>query len=414
MSDAQDEADLNAPPPPLFQEDFGVNGGILAPTSIAELQQWIAKEIAFWSWAPNVSVGPHRNSFDLAWRNLSNVQPPLNQGAQFSAQGDLEATKRAALQIASILRSVYVTQRLPHSSTPWAHRIEELRANPVIAHAYLYALMGDAPGQNTAFGPATQEAWHGFLLGLTERYGIVNSLDPAVATQRTALDELREKASKLLEEKKQTIEGLERNYSSVAEEISTQQAAQQGDFNELLTEIKDAHETALKEHEEKLESVRKSFKEAMALRAPVDYWRQKAEKHARKSLVLARWMFGGMVALALAFLALTALVFSSLNSGKPDTWKIAAPILVGVVAVWAVRLIVRMYLSQAHLATDAEERVTMVQTYLSLLEEGKMPETGDRQLVLTPLFRPATDGMVKEDGIPHPVLEMLTKLNPRG
>ena len=391
MSDAQDEADLSPPPPPLFQEDFGVNGGVLAPTSVAELQQWVSREITFWGWAPNIGVGPHRNSFDLAWRNLSNTQQPLNQAAQLAAQGDIEATKRAVLQVASVLRTVYTTQRLPHSSTPWAHRIEELRANPAVAHAYLYALMGDAPGQSTTFGPATQEAWRGFLMGLTERYGIVNSLDPTVATQRIALDEVREKASKMLEEKKQTIEELERNYSSVAAKISTQQAAQQGDFNELLTEAKGAHETALKEHQEKLDAVAKSFREKMALRSPVEYWQKKAEKHTRKAKALVYVMFGGMAVLALAFLALTALVFSSLNSGKPDTWKIAAPILVGVVAVWAVRLIVRMYLSQAHLATDAEERVTMVQTYLSLLEEGKMPETGDRQLVLTPLFRPATD-----------------------
>ena len=146
------------------------------------------------------------------------------------------------------------------------------------------------------------------------------------------------------------------------------------------------------------------------MRAPVEYWSDKAISHNAKSRSLLKWVFGGMFVLAAIFALLTERVFSTLYNGRPDSWKIAAPILVGVVAVWAVRLIVRMYLSQSHLATDAEERVTMVKTYLSLLEGGKMPDSEDRKLVLTPLFRPATDGIVKEDGIPHPALDLLTKL----
>jgi hypothetical protein len=51
----------------------------------------------------------------------------------------------------------------------------------------------------------------------------------------------------------------------------------------------------------------------------------------------------------------------------------------------------------------------MVQTYLALIEDGKMTKDEDRALVLTPLFRPAADGLVKDEGLPHPMLEMLTR-----
>jgi hypothetical protein len=101
------------------------------------------------------------------------------------------------------------------------------------------------------------------------------------------------------------------------------------------------------------------------------------------------------------------------NDGKPEAWRVAFAGLLGVIGVWAVRLFVRMFLSHSHLATDAAERVTMVKTYLALLEGDKLPSDDDRKLILQALFRPASDGIVKDEGLPHPVLEALTRLGGR-
>lgn len=83
--------------------------------------------------------------------------------------------------------------------------------------------------------------------------------------------------------------------------------------------------------------------------------------------------------------------------------------LTSLFAVWAVRLLVRMYLSHHHLANDANERVVMVQTYLSLTEGDKLTSDEHRKLILQALFRPATDGIVKDEGIPASVFELLTR-----
>ncbi len=117
-----------------------------------------------------------------------------------------------------------------------------------------------------------------------------------------------------------------------------------------------------------------------------------------------------MAGLGVVLGGLATWIFQTMNKdGIPDTWKVSVLVLVGVLGIWAVRLVVRMWLSNAHLSTDAEERVTMVQTYLALIEDGKMTKDEDRALVLTPLFRPAADGLVKDEGLPHPMLEMLTR-----
>ena len=86
--------------------------------------------------------------------------------------------------------------------------------------------------------------------------------------------------------------------------------------------------------------------------------------------------------------------------------------LIGLFAVWGVRLVVRMFLSNMHLMTDAAERVVMVKTYLSLLEGDRLSSAEDRQLILQALFRPASDGIVKDEGIPASFFELLTR-NPK-
>ena len=74
-----------------------------------------------------------------------------------------------------------------------------------------------------------------------------------------------------------------------------------------------------------------------------------------------------------------------------------------------VSLIVRMFLSNLHLASDADERVVMVKTYLSLIEGDQLSSNEDRQLILKALFRPTTDGLVKDEGIPPSFLEFLSR-----
>jgi hypothetical protein len=51
----------------------------------------------------------------------------------------------------------------------------------------------------------------------------------------------------------------------------------------------------------------------------------------------------------------------------------------------------------------------MARTYLSLLEGDRLASKEDRQLILQALFRPTSDGIVKDEGIPPSALEFLTR-----
>jgi hypothetical protein len=85
----------------------------------------------------------------------------------------------------------------------------------------------------------------------------------------------------------------------------------------------------------------------------------------------------------------------------------------GVFSVWLVRIVVRLFLSHVHLLADANERVTMANTYLALQHSKEGLVEQDRQLILQVLFRPSTSGVVKDDGVPLSWIEAITKTGGR-
>ena len=65
------------------------------------------------------------------------------------------------------------------------------------------------------------------------------------------------------------------------------------------------------------------------------------------------------------------------------------------------------YLTNIHLMHDAEERLAMINSYLALMKT-EHPLQGDSLApVLTALFRPASDGIVKDEPLPLNLLELI-------
>lgn len=87
--------------------------------------------------------------------------------------------------------------------------------------------------------------------------------------------------------------------------------------------------------------------------------------------------------------------------------------------IWPLRIVVRNYLSNSHLAADAAERVVIVQTYLALLNDPALQNRDDlKQHLLPPVlqnvFRHAADGIVKDDAWPWQTIVDAIKQKPGG
>lgn len=80
------------------------------------------------------------------------------------------------------------------------------------------------------------------------------------------------------------------------------------------------------------------------------------------------------------------------------------------VGIWWLRQVLRELRSHEHLAEDAAERVTMIET-LSALKGAGLAETADLSPIFAALYRPAATGLVVDDGGgPISPLEVLFKV----
>ncbi len=174
-----------------------------------------------------------------------------------------------------------------------------------------------------------------------------------------------------------------------------------------IAELRSYRKQATEDHSS-LKAVEAAFREKIALQAPVQYWREKASEHVRVKkdrLAHLKWFFPAtLIAVLVMFIAAAGglLAADHFLKGTSNTVLVitgAGLATMTGLLLWIGRLLTKLYLSEHHLAHDAEERAVMTMTYLALTQERAADEK-DRALVLAALFRNTSDGIVKDDAAP--------------
>lgn len=166
-------------------------------------------------------------------------------------------------------------------------------------------------------------------------------------------------------------------------------------------------------------TVIETHREKLRIAHARELWEKRAEEHRATA-----WKFAGAGA-AFMLIALMAVVLGapkvnqiglSFAFAPQDAATTAAPdlsalikVYIGFLAatgllfvtfcIWIVRIIVRNYNGNIHMANDASVRAAAAQTYLSMADQGTKMDDALAVLVST-LFRPAADGLVNDDGMP--------------
>ncbi len=400
-----------APPPePLFALDLGDNGGRFAPTTLEQVNAWMQTEQSFWSWIHSRSFGNQDQGIKQALGQLSQAGNHAQQASQYKDSHPQEY-KQQISGIQNLLQDVFIQRKLPHSSTPLAKRIDAYRKNTDDQAGSFFASVFVPPPPGHHFQPQDIGAWRGIVEGLVDRFSLVNaSLKGRKLAADQSFEQLRNKAETLVGEKTLAYDELHRNFDEVAKNVATTADSQATNFSSAQEQRESDFQKIVAEHKEEMEQLRKTFREEIALRAPADYWETKRKGHELMGRITGGLSFSAIVGTAIGLSFFVHDLLGNTPQGTaPESWKVAMLVLIGLFTVWAVRLVVRIFLSNLHLATDAAERVVMVRTYLSLLEGDRLSGDDDRQLILQALFRPASDGIVKDEGLPPSAFEFLTR-----
>lgn len=185
---------------------------------------------------------------------------------------------------------------------------------------------------------------------------------------------------------------------------------------------RDAFTKQIADNKKQLEKVEEFYTEGLRTQAPTKYWTDKARSHGTIGYV----SFGVFAASALALAGAAYWLGLDLVDAIAQIQG-AANGLVGLetalsrfliflvpsfFAVWLLRTILRIALSNLALADDARHRVTLIQTFRSLLEHEKKLEAPDRILMLQALFRPSPGSGDDESAPPNWFDVLVSRIKP--
>jgi hypothetical protein len=393
---------------PLCEIDLGSNGNRFAPTTLDEAERWIAKETAAWGWLSQIPQQNHDHSVRAALSLLNDAAYQVQQARGYGDSQPEHVSNQLQTACARLVE-VYQQLRLPHTSTPTFKRIEAVRAQwgPSVASLFAYVHVPSPSGYQPNL--SSIEAWQGLYLGLQDRFGSQGPNQSRLEAIEQAFEEARARSENIAQTKRAELEALHRDWEEFVVGATNRSAADRSAFDEAQLGRARDFQTVQRTHTDAMDAIRRSFKQEMTLRAPVGYWEAKHQEH---EIASRRWGLGTAAMMVFCCLGLATTIYEFLwrsGGSTPATWQVAVLALLGLFGVWATRLVVRVWLSHVHLATDAAERVVMVKTYLALGADGMPSADADRQHLLQALFRPASDGIVKDEGIPPSFLEVLTR-----
>lgn len=362
--------------------------------SLETLEKWVKDERDFWNWLaqPASRLQPLNQLWNGTQSTLSQLLSLVSQRRKSQQE---EERKQLDQQIQGALDRL-ATGGIQLTSADKRSRFAAAAAeeDPVLgAHIVLAFVQPQSMQVNSS------QAVRALTQAEVFRHAISRK---GVAARREALENTEGQWKDVLQEALDEYEGFREEFDQLSTDIDAARTKQHNEFAQLKDGWQD-----------KLEEVETTFNEKLALQAPVAYWQDKATEHKSQ----ARWrtleFVCGLVVVGglLWFLADRWLRPVLEEAQGPDYWPFLVVFLgLAGLLIWPIRILSRSLLSHMHLKTDAEERVTMANTYLSLLRSPEGLPEGDRRLILDALFRSASTGIVRDDAYPPSVMSAAHRL----
>lgn len=164
----------------------------------------------------------------------------------------------------------------------------------------------------------------------------------------------------------------------------------------------------LQETRQHFDAIEATYDKKLALQKPVAYWSKKVRKHRCAAICFTvLWIVIALLSVGSIYCLLHLWLFDEFSrlgttGSTPTYWPLAVLLAAIAMAAWPLRIVSRLLMSSVHLAADAEERATMINTYLSLLRSNDQMPDDHQSLILAAIFRSAATGIVKEDGSSAP------------
>ena len=371
-----------------------------------KLIDWTNKELEFYN-----KIGNPGNSVHTFTQYLkNNIQSKFNQNRneKFTAENLIDELK-------SFIESTYKSQGLIASKSKegvWLLKQHNENSSLTLgSFNYFQNKIKGVSNNNT-----TQRD------GEFSAYLFDNGIQPDFETEKnqyqSVYDEIVQQKDEII---KELLDIREEN-KSLNDTIKEQNENWESTFALQKEDVAKRFDDEFDRHKSKMTKSEEFYEKKLAVKSAVTYWSDKAKSHIRNSYIFGT--IGGIL-MIIKFIGIILLGKYIINldltnangtgrkilteTGALQLWVYGFFIVCMTLIIWFIRLIVKVFLSNLHLLSDAKERETMIQTYLAFeREENTLKET-DRDLILPSIFRISTNGFIKEDSTPNSPINIITK-----
>lgn len=389
-----------------FPKNISINvGAKYSFKSYQKMMDWCDAEIAFFNTISN--PGNIVETFTQQVKNQ--LQPKFNQNRNEGFEWEDFSKEIVHFIKTTISRQGIITERSKEGK--FLKKLQKSKPH-LVAGAFQY-FQQKATKNNANINQRDGE----FAAYLFEM-GVEPSFEEEKQKYEDFYNEITEQKDTLLAE---LIEVKNQN-TELNTAITTQKQNWDNTFKEQQEAAGKKFDEEYERHSSKMAESEKFYESELAFKKAVSYWTDKAKGHKTNSII-----FGIAAGLLMIITLCTIYKLGQYivgldiadtkgigkriltDSGALQIWVYAFFIVSLTIIVWIIRLLVKVFLSNLHLLSDAKERETMIMTYLALEREEQVLKKEDKELILPSIFRTSSHGIIKDDSSPNPVMNILTK-----
>jgi len=155
-----------------------------------------------------------------------------------------------------------------------------------------------------------------------------------------------------------------------------------------------------KEKQTKIKDLQETYENKLALEAPERLWKKRSKEHQLLAKKWTRFLIHAVIALIFALVGLVVVIHTYLNSIQSELPFISESfILISVISffIYIVRILIKIVMSNHHLATEYKQKAALTRFYQSLTKAGTDISKEERLIIINSLFSKVETGLVKTD-----------------
>ena len=167
-----------------------------------------------------------------------------------------------------------------------------------------------------------------------------------------------------------------------------------------FAEFKKSLDDWQKEKHDKIKALEDTYENKLSLEAPEILWKKRSKEHQMLAKKWTCFLIYAVIALIFALVGLVVVIHSYLNSIQSELPFISESfILISVISffIYIVRILIKIVMSNHHLATEYKQKAALTRFYQALTKAGTDIEKEERLIIINSLFSKVETGLVKTD-----------------